>query len=53
MLAQTVIGPKVPAEMGAPASRPAAEIVSPGGRVPLVTENVGAGDWTLDVNWWA
>ena len=40
LLAHTVVGPKVPACVGAPATMPPGDMVIPGGREPLVTENV-------------
>jgi hypothetical protein len=53
LLAQTVVGPNVPAMVAPPARMPASFMVSPGGSAPLVTAKVGAGSWGLDVNWWA
>jgi hypothetical protein len=50
LLAQTVVGPKVPATVGEPVRNPVGARVSPGGRVPAVTENTRSG---VDaVNWW-
>ena len=38
LLAHTVVGPKLPACDGAPDTMPAGDMVTPGGRAPLVTE---------------
>ena len=52
LLAHTVVGPKVPAASADPLRKPSGLRLSPGGSVPLVTENVGSGVWGLDANWW-
>ena len=52
LLAQTVIGPYMPAALAAPATLPALFIVSPGGSEPLVTEKVGVGFCGDELNWW-
>ncbi|MGH9265791.1 MAG: hypothetical protein ACRD1D_13970 [Acidimicrobiales bacterium] len=52
LLAQTVVGPKVPAASAVPVRKPSGLRLTPGGSAPLVTENVGSGVWGLDVNWW-
>jgi hypothetical protein len=50
LLAQTVIGPKLPAAVGEPVRNPVGARVSPGGRAPAVTEYTRSG---VDaVNWW-
>ncbi len=49
LLAHTVVGPYVPAALGAPVRNPWGVSVTPGGSVPLVTENVASG--VLVVNW--
>ena len=52
LLAQTVVGPKVPAASGAPLTKPCGLSVNPGGRAPPVTEKVGSGVWGVAWNWW-
>ena len=52
LVAQTVVGPNVPARLGVPVTKPAALSVSPVGSVPAVTENVGAGSSAEIWNWW-
>jgi hypothetical protein len=42
-LAHTVVGPKLPACVGAPVTMPPGDMVIPGGREPLVTEKVAPG----------
>ncbi|MGI8808545.1 MAG: hypothetical protein ACR2KK_12005 [Acidimicrobiales bacterium] len=49
VVAHTVMGPKVPAWVGVPATMPLAPKVKPGGRVPFLTENVAP--TRLLVNW--
>ena len=53
LLAQTVIGPNVPAAVGAPARMPPGPMVTPGGSAPLVTAYVAGGFRRVEVNWWA
>ena len=53
LLAQTVVGPKVPAIMPTPAMMPPVFMVFPGGRAPLVTEKVACGVDGVEVNWCA
>ncbi len=50
LLAQTVVGPYDPAVVGAPLRKPWGVSVSPGGRAPFVTENVGSGEKPMAVN---
>lgn len=52
LLPQTVVGPKVPAEAGAPVTKPVGARVNPGGSTPSVTEKLGSGVWGEVVNWW-
>lgn len=47
----TVVGPKVPAMVGAPVTKPVGARERPGGSVPLVTEKVAVGVSALVVNW--
>lgn len=51
LLAQTVVGPKVPAASGTPVTNPTGLTTRPGGRAPLVTTNTAAGLW-VDWNRW-
>lgn len=52
LLAHTVVGPNVPAWFGMPVRMPPGVRVRPGGRGPLVTENVAAGSGRSVTNWW-
>lgn len=51
LLAQTVVGPKVPAVVGSPITIPFGLKVNPGGSEPLVTANVAAGSTVVLLNW--
>ena len=48
--AHTVVGPNVPVCDGRPAAMPPGPMVIPGGKAPLVTENVAGGTRGVDVN---
>lgn len=52
LVAQTVVGPNVPAAVGTPVRKPVELRLSPGGSEPLVTEKVGSGVIGLAWNWW-
>jgi hypothetical protein len=50
-VAHTVVGPNTPADVGTPVRNPSGLRLTPGGRLPLVTENVGSGMWGDTWNW--
>ena len=52
LLAQTVVGPKVPAAPAVPVTKPCGVSCRPGGRAPAVTEKIGSGLKPLTANWW-
>jgi hypothetical protein len=52
LTAQTVVGPKDPAVVGAPVTKPEDWTTTPGGRLPAVTTKVGLVRSELALNWW-
>lgn len=52
LVPHTVVGPKVPAWVATPDRKPCGLRTTPGGRLPLVTWNVGSGFCGEVWNWW-